>query len=613
MSVTTREHAVPMPAGIQATNQEIASVVEGQTVASMFNSTVARHGKLPALRNLVGGDWSTVTYAELADQVARVAAALGALGVGHGDRVVMMMHNRPEFHVIDLAVLFCGATPVSIYNSSSSEQIVYLAGHCDAVVAIVEDDSYLARFVSQRSALPSLRHLVIIERGADTPADVLDYAEMVTNDPIDLDQAASFGSPDDLATLIYTSGTTGQPKGVMLTNRNICWTIESLRRCMGIEDEAWKVVSYLPMAHIAERMTSHYMMVAQGFEVSSCPDPSQLAAYLREVRPNMLFGVPRVYEKLQAGVVAALSADTEKFAQFSDGLAAGLPIALRRAWGEATAEDDATWEFLDAVGFAPIRQMLGLDELVVAVTGAAPMSAELLGWFRAIGVPLTEIYGMSESSGPMSWAPYFVKPGTVGPTIPGQELRLGDDGEVLVRGGNVFVGYLGEPEKTRGALDADGWLHSGDIGKLDDDGYLRIVDRKKELIVTAGGKNISPANLEASLKDIPLVGQAFAVGDKRKYVAALVTLDPDVAPVWAARHGYTTDLVALARMPEVRAEIETGLAEVMEPFNHAEQVKKITILPDEWLPDTDLLTPTSKLKRRGILSRYEAEIEAMYA
>ena len=613
MAFTIKEHAVPMPTGMQATNQEIASVVDGQTVASMFNSTVAHHGTAPALRNLVGDDWSTVTYAELADQVARVGAALGALGVGHGDRVVLMMRNRPEFHVIDLAVLFCGATPVSIYSSSSTEQIVYLAGHCDAVVAIVEDDEYLARFVSQRSALPKLRHLVILERGTDTPDDVLDYAELVANDPIDLEEAVSVGSPDDLATLIYTSGTTGQPKAVMLTNRNICWTLESLRQCMGVEDEAWKVVSYLPMAHIAERMTSHYMMIAQGFEVSTCPDPSQLAAYLQEVRPNMLFGVPRVYEKLHAGVVAALSADTEKFAQFNEGLAAGLPIAMRRAWGEATVEDDTTWEFLDGIAFAPIRQLLGLDELVVAVTGAAPMSAELLGWFRAIGVPLTEIYGMSESSGPMSWAPYLVKPGTVGPTIPGQELRLGVDGEVLVRGGNVFVGYLGEPDKTRDALDEDGWLHSGDIGELDDDGYLRIVDRKKELIVTAGGKNISPANLEASLKNIPLVGQAFAVGDKRKYVTALVTLDPDVAPVWATQHGYTTDLETLARMPEVRAEIESGLAKAMEPFNHAEQVKKITILSDEWLPDTDLLTPTSKLKRRGILARYDAEIEAMYA
>jgi long-chain acyl-CoA synthetase len=589
---------------------EIAAAVEGQTVARLFVRAVNDYADQTALQLPDGG---ALSYAELGERVARVAAGLGARGVGPGSRVMLMMRNRAEFHILDLAVLFCGATPISIYNSSSVEQVTYLVNHSQACLAIVEDAGYLATFALGRGDMPDLQGIIVIEsEGVDVdPADT--YAALFDNEPVDLAVAADLSSPEDLATVIYTSGTTGLPKGVMLSNFNLCWTIESLRRSLELDPAPWRVVSYLPMAHIAERMVSHYQAIAMGFAVTPLADVGKLAPTLAEVRPQMFFGVPRVYEKIQSGVVAALSANPEQAKQFADGVEAAIPIAGRRAWGTSTAEDEATWDVLDGVAFAPIRQLLGFDELVVAVTGAAPMSPELLSWYRGVGVPLAEIYGMSESSGPMNFAPYRVKPGTVGPAIPGEECRIADDGEVLVRGGNVFVGYLGDPEKTAEALDADGWLHSGDIGTMDEDGYVRIVDRKKELIITAGGKNISPANLEAALKNIPLVGQACAIGDKRPFVSALLTLDPDVAPVWGAEHGLGTDLAVLAAAPEVRAEIEAGLAHAMEPFNHAEQVKKFTLLADEWLPDTDLLTPTSKLKRRGVHARYADAIEAMYS
>jgi long-chain acyl-CoA synthetase len=317
---------------------------------------------------------------------------------------------------------------------------------------------------------------------------------------------------------------------------------------------------------------------------------------------------------MHAGVVGALAENPEQAKRFEEAVAAATPIVQRKAWDEATEEDEKTWEFLDQVAFRPVRELLGLDQLDLAISGAAPIPAELLAWYRAIGVPLSEIYGMSESSGPMTWAPYRVKPGTVGPAVPGVELQIAPDGEVICRGGNVFVGYLDEPEKTAEALDEDGWLHSGDIGALDEHGYLRIIDRKKELIITAGGKNISPANLEAALKMIPLVGQACAIGDQRPFVAALVVLDPDTAPAWAAQQGIEDrDLRSLAANPAVKAEIERGLAEVMAPFNNAERVKKVRVLPDEWLPDSEELTPTSKLKRRGINAKYADEIEALYA
>jgi long-chain acyl-CoA synthetase len=319
-----------------------------------------------------------------------------------------------------------------------------------------------------------------------------------------------------------------------------------------------------------------------------------------------------VWEKLYGGVSAALAADPEKKARFDEGIAAAVPIAVDRSWGRSTPEQDATWDFLQDAAFRPVRELVGLDQVEFAITGAAPIPRELLEWFQALGVPLTEIYGMSESSGPMTWTPHRIKPGTVGPAIPGCEVELAEDGEVICRGGNVFVGYLNAPDKTAETLQ-DGWLHSGDIGVLDDDGYLRIVDRKKELIITAGGKNISPANLEAALKTVALVGQACAIGDQRPFVSALVVLDAEVAPVWAAGNGLGgLSLPELADHPDVIAEVERGIAEVMAGFNNAERVKKVKVLGTEWLPDSEELTPTSKLKRRGIHARYAAEIEWLY-
>ena len=289
-----------------------------------------------------------------------------------------------------------------------------------------------------------------------------------------------------------------------------------------------------------------------------------------------------------------------------------LPIALDRSWGRSTPEQEATWDALQAGAFQPVKQLLGLDEVEFAITGAAPIPRELLEWFRALGVPLSEVYGMSESCGPITWTPEKVKPGTVGPAIPGGEVRLTDDGEVICRGGNVFEGYLNAPDKTAATL-RDGWLHTDDIGVLDDDGYLRIVDRRKELIITAGGKNISPANLEAALKMIPLVGQACAIGDQRPFVSALVVLDPEVAPAWARANDLgDLALAELAEHPDVLAEIDRAVQEAMSKFNNAERVKKVKVLGLEWLPDSDELTPTSKLKRRCIHARYAEEIEALY-
>jgi long-chain acyl-CoA synthetase len=514
--------------------------------------------------------------------------------------------------------MFCGATPVSIYNSSAPDQIQYLINDCGASVAILEDAGFLARFDAIREKIPTIKHTVLIE-AEGAADDVIRYSDMLAFEPADLAVEAETATLSDNATIIYTSGTTGPPKGVMLSHSNVAWTLESVGQSMreqtDIADFAGKRhVSYLPLAHVMERLLGHYYMIDFATRVYCCPETSQMPATVRETKPNVFIGVPRVWEKMYAGVTAAIAADPVKEQQFNDGVAAALPIMEKMTAGTATDEEIATWNFLDEVGFKAIRGLIGLDEVEIGISGAAPIPAEILGWFRAIGVPLSEGYGMSETTAVLSWSA-AAKPGYVGRPATGVEMKIAEDGEVLARGGNMFEGYLGLPDKTAESIDGEGWVHTGDIGVIDDDGYLKIVDRKKELIITAGGKNISPANLEAALKMIPLVGQACAVGEQKPFVTALVVLDPDAAAAWASEHGLEGDaatMAAMAQNADVIAEVEAGLAVAMSNFNNAEAVKKVKVLGAEWLPDTDLLTPTSKLKRRGILSTFSDEIESLY-
>jgi long-chain acyl-CoA synthetase len=603
------------------TQNELDASVAGRTVATRFLETVDRRGDTAVLRwKQPDATWAEQTLNEVADTTARLVTGFRRLGVGRGDRVVLMMRNRPEFHPIDLAVLFCGATPVSIYNSSAPDQIDYLVNHCGAKIAVVEDDGFVARFDAVRDRLPSLEQIVVVDGSAATDESIVRYGDLLANEPADLVEAATIGSPDDLATVIYTSGTTGPPKGVMLSNYNLVWTLESISRSMRAQTDledmtGYRHVSYLPMAHIMERLLGHYYMIEFATQVTCCPDTSQVAALAAEVHPNFFIGVPRVWEKLHAGVTAAIHADPEKEAAFNEGLAAAAPIVAKQQAGTATPEEIETYAFLDAVAFAPVKQLIGLDQAMICISGAAPLQPDVMSWFQTIGVPLSEGYGMSETTAILTWS-HAAKPGYVGRPATGVELTIADDGEVLARGGNMFVGYLDAPDQTAETMDPDGWVHTGDIGEIDDDGYLRIVDRKKELIITAGGKNISPANLEAAIKAIPLVGQACAVGEQRPFVTALVVLDPDAASAWAAEHGVEGDaatMAALAQNPDLIREIEAGVVAAMSTFNNAEAVKKVTVLGEEWLPDTELLTPTSKLKRRNILTTFAAEIEAMYA
>ena len=601
------------------TSADLHERIVGQNLPKRFLANVERNGGVEVLNwKNSAGDWESKTLTAMAADTARLTTALQDLGVGAGDTVVMMIRNRQEFHALDMAILFCGATPVSIYNSSAPDQIQYLINDCGAKVAILEDADFLARFDAVREKIPTIKHTVLIE-AEGAADDIIRYSDMLAFEPADLAAEAETAALSDTATVIYTSGTTGPPKGVMLSHSNVAWTVESVGQSMrdqtDITDFAGKRhVSYLPMAHVMERLLGHYYMIDFATKVYCCPETSQMPATVRETKPNVFIGVPRVWEKMYAGVNAAMAADPEKEQQFNAGVAAALLIMEKMTAGTATDEEIATWNFLDEVGFKAIRALIGLDEVEIGISGAAPIPAEILGWFRAIGVPLSEGYGMSETTAVLSWSA-AAKPGYVGRPATGVEMKIAEDGEVLARGGNMFEGYLGLPDKTAESIDNEGWVHTGDIGIIDDDGYLKIVDRKKELIITAGGKNISPANLEAALKMIPLVGQACAVGEQKPFVTALVVLDPDAAAAWAREHGlegHAATMAAMAQNPAVIAEVEAGLIESMSVFNNAEAVKKIKVLGAEWLPDTDLLTPTSKLKRRGILSTFADEIEALY-
>ena len=610
-SVITRPSATEAhPADVAA---RLDRVVSERTVPAEFLDTVRIHLDRVALRWKEGTDWRNLTWSEYRDRVARVAGGLIGLGIGPGDRILLHLPNSPEFHIIDMAIMSVGATPVSIYTTASPEQIDHIVDDTHAAMAFALDGAAVEQLWASDVVRESDLPIVVVRPDTDSSTD-LSLHELERSDPIDLDAVITELDPHGEATIIYTSGTTGPSKGVVLSHHNVLWATHSLRIALGDRDLAGKrIISYLPMAHIAERSTTHYAAASSGYEVTTCPDVSQLADHLNEVRPHLLFGVPRVWEKLRSGVENALAADPDRRAKFNDAIVHSRAIHSRLADGTATDEDRSALEFLDLVAFAPVRDALGLDHLEIAVTGAAPAEPEMIEWFRAIGIPLTEIYGMSESAGPIAWTSSLVEAGTVGPAIPGGEIRLAEDGEIHFRGGNVFVGYLGRDEATAETIDDDGWLHTGDIGELDERGHLRVIDRKKELIITAGGKNVSPANLEAAMRSVPLVAHACAIGDGRPYVTALVALDGDEVEQWASERSIARiDGMDLRRHPEVIAEIESGVERVMSRFSNAERVKEIRVLVDDWSPDSEFLTPTLKLRRRAIAAHYADVIEELY-
>ncbi len=585
------------------------------TLCEAFQLTSAEHPDRVALR-LKGGEFE-ISWGEYAQKVKRLAAGFAALGLGADDTLGIMLTNRPEFHFADTAAMHLGATPFSVYNTYSAEQIEYLVGDA-ANPILVTEQAFLERVLEVQKNANSLKHVVVVDGEAPEGAMTLDEVMERGEDDFDFEAAWRAVKPDSILTLIYTSGTTGPPKGVQLTHDNLIQAVRSFDQIIAFPNDG-RVVSYLPMAHIAERNCSHYLPLMLGFSVTCCPNPREVIAYLPEVRPTWFFAVPRIWEKLKAALEAGMQAeqDPERKKATQWALDVGLrKVRAEQAGEEVSEELAAEYAKADEQVLSKVRAMLGLDELESLNVGAAPTPREVIEFFHALGLPLAELWGMSETTGAGACnPPEKVKIGTVGPAAPGIEIKLADDGEVLIRGAVVMPGYRNAPDQTSEALDSDGWLHTGDIGELDEDGYLKIVDRKKELIINAGGKNMSPANIEAKVKAAhPLIGQAIAVGDGRPYNVALITLDPDVAPGFAQQQGIEdASFENLASEQAVIAEVQKGVDAANESLARVEQIKKFKVLPLDWEPGGDELTPTMKLKRKPIAEKYAAEIDELYS
>ncbi len=572
------------------------------TMCEAFQITAGERADAPALR-LKDSEYEA-SWGEFAAAARRRAAGFAALGVGRGDTVGFMLVNRPALHLCDCAAMHLGATCFSIYNTSSPEQIEYLVADA-ANRVIVTEQAFLQRVLAAREAVATLEHVVVVD--GEAPAGTISLAELeAIGDPgFDFEAAWRAVEPDDVLCLIYTSGTTGPPKGVQLTHANM---IAEWRACDQVFDvePGGRSISFLPTAHVADRWSQLYGQMIYGSCVHCCPDPREMVAYTTQVRPTFWGGVPRIWEKLKVALETALAAeaDPERRRAAERAMEVGRRRVAAYMAGEVPAELQAEWEVADAAVFAPVRALLGLDQVTTFAVGAAPTPPEVIEFFLAMGIEICELWGMSETSSAATVnPPGGIRVGTVGPPLPGVEVRLAADGEVMVRGPIVMKGYRNMPERTAEVLGEDGWLASGDIGELDEQGYLRIVDRKKELIINAAGKNMSPAAIEAKLKAAsPLVAHAVAIGDRRPFNVALIVLDREVLTARGAGVGDA----------EIVAEVETAVAVANERLSRVEQVKRFHLVDREWLPGGEELTPTLKLRRRPIERRYEAEIEALY-
>ncbi|HEX2130912.1 MAG TPA: long-chain fatty acid--CoA ligase [Actinophytocola sp.] len=583
------------------------------TLCAAFQDFVTTSPDAVVLRT--PGNRDQLTWRQWDQRVRALAAGLAALGVGRGDTVGLMLSNRPEFHLVDAAALHLGAAPFSIYNTSAPEQIAYLFGNAGNKVVFC-DERFLPRI---RELAGTVEHIVCVDGAAEGADGVLSLADLESRgDPdFDFDAAWRAVEPSDLATIIYTSGTTGPPKGVELTHANVIAQADAVRVLFDVEPGD-RVVSYLPAAHIADRVTAQYFAILFGVQVTCVADLTTLAQALPDTRPHSFFAVPRVWQKFKAAIDTGLAAEKPAKRRIAEwAIATGIKAARHELAGRTMPPALAFQHRLaDKLVLAKLRTKLGMDVCRGPASGASAISPDILEFFWGLGIRIYEVWGMSETGGATTAnAPGHTKLGTVGRPMLGMEVKLGADGELLTRGPTVMRGYRNEPEKTAETIDADGWLRTGDIAEIDADGYVTIVDRKKELIINAAGKNMSPSNIENAIKAATsLVGQVVAIGDDRPYVAAIAVLDPDAATGFAATHGISsTSPAELAAHPEVRAAVLAGVKEGNTKLARVEQLKRIRIIPATWDPGGDELTPTMKLRRKPIAEKYAHEIDSLFA
>ena len=548
----------------------------------------------------VNGRWQPTTWRTFVDQCRTAARAMIALGLPRGGKVAILGFNRPEWTIFDHASMLCGGAPAGIYTTCSPDEVQYIVHHSEAHLVLVEDAAQLAKVEARRAQLPLLRNIVMMRGGEQvtgkhvlTWEDFLAQAAGVPESAVD--ERVSAIDQAELATLIYTSGTTGPPKGVMLSHGNLAWTSRALND-IGGGHSGEVSVSYLPLSHIAEQMATIHGPVTSGGMVYYAESIEKLGEAIKEARPTLFFGVPRIWEKFHAGVAQKLGAATgvkKRLATWAMDVA-GQVHALRDRGQPLPRLLGAQYELANKLVLSKVKAAIGFDRARTLISGAAPIAPDVLAFFAKLDLPIREIYGQSEDTGPTSYnLPGRTKLGSVGAPLPGLEVRIADDGEICVRGPNVFLGYYKEPEATAECLH-DGWLLSGDLGAFDPDGFLTITGRKKEIIITAGGKNIAPKNIEAAIKQSPFVGEAVVIGDRRKFLTALITLADGVSG-------------------DARTAIQAQIDTVNETLARVEQVKKFAILERPFGIDTGELTPTLKIKRKVVAQKYAPQIEAMYA
>jgi long-chain acyl-CoA synthetase len=575
-------------------------------------------------RTKSGAGWTTITYRELAARTREVANGLLSLGVAPGSCVSLLSKNRAEWILSDLAILTAGARSAPIYVTNSPRQVGHVVGHSGSTVVIVEDRDQLDKVLKVRDELPQLKAIVVINgEGAGEEPGVMSFDELrkagseyAAANPAALDERIAAIQPDDIATIVYTSGTTGEPKGAMLTHNNFTKTVAAGLGVMGLTGGEHRLISYLPLSHIFERLIGEWAALYLGAEVWFAESIEKLVANLKECRPTIFIGVPRVYEKFYSGVQANIAKQpTVKRALITKAVAAGKEkVALEQAGKPIPFGLAKRHGVLDHLVLSKLRHELGMDACILAVTGAAPISTEVLGFVHALGLRLVEGYGLTETTAPVSVNPASkIRIGTVGPPLPGVQVRFDGDGELLVKGYNVFNGYYRDDEATAAAMTSDGFFRTGDVGKFDPAGYITITDRKKDIIVTAGGKNVAPQILEERLKSEPIVSQALVIGDRRPYLVALITLDADVCPKWAADQGIVyTDMTDLSANAKVLETVGAAVERVNGGLSHAEGIKRWSVLPRDFTLDAEEITPTLKVRRKIIIEKYSDAIERLY-
>ncbi|HEX2393474.1 MAG TPA: AMP-dependent synthetase/ligase [Solirubrobacterales bacterium] len=587
---------------------------KSNTLADLLARSAEMYGEAPAVRCKDGEEWVSRSFVEVREIVRPLALGLAELGVEKGDRVSILGNTRPEWTYFDFAALSIGAVVVPIYQTNSPEECRYVIENSDAKVVVVEDDEQLRKIREVRDALPNLEHVVLMTGAAD---DAISSEELSTRgaaaDPASWERRYEAVTKGDISTFIYTSGTTGPPKGCIISHGNYRAMLDMVNETSVIEEEDVTYL-YLPLAH------SFALLIQLGsFDLGATiayweRDPLKIMQNLAELKPTYFPSVPRIFEKIYTAATSGMEkVGGLKKAIFDWSIRVGERMrAAERSGRRPGFLLSRSYAFADKQVLSKIRNLFG-GRLRLAVSGAAPINPDILRFFDAAGVLVLEGWGMTETSTAATISsPEDFKIGTIGKPFPGCQVKIAEDGEILVKGPNVFQGYHKNPEATRETI-VDGWLHTGDIGEIDSDGFIKITGRKKDIIITAGGKNITPANLEAEIKQHPLVSQCVVVGDRRPYLVALVTLDPEEAAKYAAEHGLPNDPAQLARNPDVVAAIDAHVEKINQNFARVEQVKKIAILPHDLSQETGELTPTLKVKRAVVASKHEDAIEQLYA